>query len=214
MTLIVNEIFYSIQGESLYAGLPCIFLRLTGCNLRCTYCDTRYAYAEGTTMEIPEIMDRLADYHCRLVEITGGEPLYQKDTPLLVRALIAKGYTVLLETNGTYDISRLDQRCIKIIDVKCPDSGESRKNEPGNLNQLSPNDQVKFVIGDRKDYIYARDIAKRIPDEFPPGHILFSPVHGKLAVQILAEWILHDNLNVRLHLQLHKFIWPEKDRGV
>jgi len=214
MALVVNEIFYSIQGESLYAGLPCIFLRLTGCNLRCAYCDTRYAYSEGRTMEIPEILDRLADYRCRLVEITGGEPLYQTDTPRLVRALIAKRYTVLMETNGTYDIRQLDHGCIKIIDVKCPGSGESRKNEPGNLNHLGLNDQVKFVIGDRKDYIYARNIARQIPGEFPPDHVLFSPVHGKLAAQTLAEWILRDHLGVRLHLQLHKFIWPDIDRGV
>jgi 7-carboxy-7-deazaguanine synthase len=213
MALIVNEIFYSIQGESLYAGLPCVFLRLTGCNLRCIYCDTRYAYREGTTMEIPEIMERVAGYRCRLVEITGGEPLHQQETPLLVQALIAKGYTVLLETNGTYNISGLDHRCIKIVDSKCPGSGESLKNRMGNLKHLSRNDQVKFVIGDRKDYIYARDMAKLIPAEFPQSHILFSPVHEKIAVQTLAEWILQDNLNVRLHLQLHKFIWPNIDRG-
>ena len=165
-------------------------------------------------MEIPEIMDRVADYCCRLVEITGGEPLHQQDTPLLVQELIAEGYTVLLETNGTYDISRLDHRCVKIVDIKCPGSGESRKNRLGNLKHLSRNDQVKFVIGDREDYIYARDIAKLIPVEFPQSHILFSPVHEKIAVQTLAEWILQDNLNVRLHLQLHKFIWPNSDRGV
>ena len=214
MALIVHEIFYSIQGESLYAGLPCVFLRLTGCNLRCVYCDTRYAYREGTTLEIPEIMDRVADYRCRLVEITGGEPLYQQDTPFLVQALIIKGYTVLLETNGTYDISRLDYRCVKIVDIKCPGSGESQKNRLDNLKHLSRNDQTKFVIGDREDYVYARDIAKLIPVEFPQSHILFSPVHEKIAVQTLAEWILHDNLNVRLHLQLHKLIWPNIHRGV
>jgi len=214
MALIVNEIFYSIQGESLYAGLPCVFLRLTGCNLRCTYCDTRYAYEAGTAMEILEIMDRVAHYCCRLVEITGGEPLHQPDTPLLVQKLIAKGYTVLLETNGTYDVSRLDCRCVKIVDIKCPGSDESRKNRLGNLKHLSQNDQLKFVIGDRKDYIYAKDIVKLIPAEFPQSHILFSPVHEKIAFQTLAEWILQDNLNVRFHLQLHKLIWPDMDRGV
>lgn len=214
MALVVNEIFYSIQGESLYAGLPCVFLRLTGCNLRCVYCDTRYAYAEGATMEIPDIMDRVADYRCRLVEITGGEPLHQQDTPLLIQTLLARGYTVLLETNGTYDISRLDYRCVKIVDIKCPGSGENQKNRLDNLKHLSWNDQVKFVIGDREDYIFAKDIVKLIPAEFPKGHILFSPVHEKIAAQTLAEWILQDHLSVRLHLQLHKILWPNSDRGV
>lgn len=214
MALVVNEIFYSIQGESLHTGLPCVFIRLTGCNLRCRYCDTRYAYTEGTSMEIPKILARVSDYRCSLVEITGGEPLCQKDTPLLIRTLIDDGYSVLLETNGTYDISRLDPGCIKIVDVKCPGSGESRKNRLNNLKHLSPDDQVKLVIADRKDYLYARDIAGRIPPDFPRGHILFSPVHGKVAARTLAEWILQDNLNVRLHLQLHKVVWPDKDRGV
>ena len=214
MALIIHEIFYSIQGESLYAGLPCVFIRLTGCNLRCVYCDTRYAYREGTPMEIPEILDRVADYRCRLVEITGGEPLHQHDTHLLVQGLLAGSYTVLLETNGTYDISRLDYRCVKIVDIKCPGSGESRKNRPGKLKHLSRNDQVKFVIGDREDYIFAKDIVKRIPVEFPQSHILFSPVHEKISAQTLAEWILQDHLSVRLHLQLHKILWPNSDRGV
>lgn len=214
MALVINEIFYSIQGESLYAGLPCVFLRLTGCNLRCSYCDTRYAYAEGTCTEIPEIMSRISRYRCRLVEITGGEPLYQQETPHLVQALIAEDYTVLLETNGTYDISRLDYRCVKIVDIKCPGSGEAGKNNLDNLKHLTRLDQVKFVIGDRDDYIYARDIAKLIPSEFPQSHVLFSPVYEKITFQTLAEWMLQDNLNVRFQLQLHKFIWPNVDRGV
>ena len=214
MALTVNEIFYSIQGESLYAGLPCVFIRLTGCNLRCAYCDTRYAYEEGTTMEIPEILDRVADYCCRLVEITGGEPLHQQDTHFLVQRLLAGSYTVLLETNGTYDINRLDYRCVKIVDIKCPGSGESGKNRLDNLKHLSRSDQVKFVIGDREDYIFAKDIVKLIPVEFPQSHILFSPVHEKIAAQTLAEWILQDHLSVRLHLQLHKILWPNSDRGV
>jgi len=165
-------------------------------------------------MEIPEIMDRVAGYHCRIVEITGGEPLHQQDTPLLVQALVAEGYTVLLETNGTYDINRLDYRCVKIVDIKCPSSGESLKNRLENLKQLSRNDQVKFVIGNREDYIFAKDIVKSIPAGFPHGHILFSPVYEKFIVQSLAQWILQDNLKVRLHLQIHKYIWPDLDRGV
>jgi len=214
MALIVHEIFYSIQGESLYAGLPCVFLRLTGCNLRCVYCDTRYALDKGTAMEIQEILERIADYGCRLIEITGGEPLQQKETPLLVQTLIGEAYTVLLETNGSYDISRLDPRCIKIVDVKCPGSGESSKNRLDNLKHLNRNDQIKFVIGDRQDYIFARDMTQSLPAEFPLSHILFSPVYGKIAPHTLAEWIMEDRLNVRLHLQLHKFIWPNVDRGV
>ncbi|MDF1593107.1 MAG: radical SAM protein [Desulfobacterales bacterium] len=214
MALIVNEIFYSIQGESLYAGLPCVFIRLTGCNLRCTYCDTRYAYKEGTTLEIPEILDRLAGYSCGLVEITGGEPLHQQETPLLVKRLIAESYTVLLETNGSYDIRRLDHRCIKILDIKCPGSGENRQNRLDNLKHLRRTDQVKFVIGNREDYIFAKDIVKLIPDGLPQSHILFSPVHEKITAQTLAEWILQDHLGVRLHLQLHKILWPNSHRGV
>lgn len=214
MALIVNEIFYSIQGESLHAGLPCVFVRLTGCNLRCAYCDTRYAYTAGTEMALTAILDRVSAYPCRLVEITGGEPLYQQETPDLVRLLINQGYTVLLETNGSYDISCLDRRCIKIVDIKCPGSGESRKTDPGILNHLSHNDQLKFVIGDRDDYNYALNFLATIPTDFPKGHVLFSPVHGKLIPQTLAQWILQDNPAVRLHLQLHKYIWPNQDRGV
>ncbi|MEW6673334.1 MAG: radical SAM protein [Thermodesulfobacteriota bacterium] len=214
MALIINEIFYSIQGESIHAGRPCVFVRLTGCNLRCVYCDTRYAYTGGTIMEIPTILHRVAGYGCRLVEVTGGEPLCQQDTPLLIQSLLAGGYSVLLETNGTYDVSRLDRRCIKIIDIKCPGSGESQKNDLDNLKHLGRRDQLKFVIGDREDYIFAKGILRLIPIEFPQDHILFSTVHEKMALHTLAEWILQDNLNVRLHLQLHKFIWPDIDRGV
>lgn len=214
MAITVNEIFYSIQGESLDAGRPCVFIRLTGCNLRCAYCDTRYAYTEGADMEIPEILNRVVDYQCRLVEITGGEPLCQHETPQLVRTLLDKGYTVLLETNGSFDISGLDSRCKKIVDIKCPGSGESMKNMPDNIHRLGPDDQIKFVIGDHDDYVYARQMVERIPAGFPKSHILFSPVHGKIDPQTLAQWILQDNLEVRLHLQLHKYIWPNRDRGV
>ena len=214
MTLLINEIFYSIQGESLYAGLPCVFVRLAGCNLRCSYCDTRYAYEEGREMELAEILQKVATYHCPLIEITGGEPLLQDDTPLLISELLEKGYEVMMETNGTFDVSIVDKRCIKIVDIKCPTSGENDKNDLENLKRLNQKDQVKFVIGSREDYEYAKNITKLIPPELPEKNILFSPVFGKIACAELAKWILEDNLNFRLHLQLHKIIWPEKQRKV
>jgi 7-carboxy-7-deazaguanine synthase len=214
MTLLVNEIFYSIQGESTSSGRPCIFVRLTGCNLRCSYCDTRYAYEQGVNMEITEIMNRIAAYPCRLVEITGGEPLLQSQTPMFIYRLLENGYEVMLETNGSLDISRVDGRCIKIVDIKCPTSGESDKNDLENLKQLGCKDQVKFVIGNRKDYEYAQETMESISPDFPKEQILFSPVSEKIPPSRLAEWILEDHLNVRLHLQLHKIIWPDKKRGV
>jgi 7-carboxy-7-deazaguanine synthase len=214
MTLLVNEIFYSIQGESIHSGRPCIFVRLTGCNLRCSYCDTRYAYEQGVDMEITEIINRIDAYPCRLVEITGGEPLLQSQTPILIHRLLENGYEVMLETNGSLDISRVDGRCIKIVDIKCPTSGESNKNDLGNLKRLGSKDQVKFVIGDRSDYEYAKVTMGSISPDFPEEQILFSPVSGGISPSRLAEWILEDNLNVRLHLQLHNIIWPDKKRGV
>lgn len=214
VTLIVNEIFHSIQGESTYAGLPFVFIRLTGCNLRCSYCDTRYAYTEGTAMALAEIIDRISVFDCPLIEITGGEPLYQKETPRLIEMLLAAGYRVLLETNGTYDFTCLDSRCVKIVDIKCPGSGESAKNRLENLKYLNFQDQVKFVIGDRADYIFAKTTSQKFLADFPQHQILFSPVYGKITPKILAEWILQDRLKVRLHLQLHKFVWPDRERGV
>ena len=214
MTLLVNEIFYSIQGESIHSGRPCIFVRLTGCNLRCSYCDTRYAYEQGVNMEITEIINRIAAHRCRLVEITGGEPLLQSQTPILIYRLLENGYEVMLETNGSLDISSVDGRCIKIVDIKCPTSGESDKNDLGNLKRLGSKDQVKFVIGDRSDYKYAKVTMDSISPDFPEEQILFSPVSGEITPSQLAEWILEDSLNVRLHLQLHKIIWPDKERGV
>lgn len=214
MTLLINEIFYSIQGESLYNGLPCVFVRLTGCNLRCTYCDTRYAYEEGIEMELSEILQKVATYNCPLIEITGGEPLLQHDTPLLISKLLEKGYEVMMETNGTFDISMVDKRCIKIVDIKCPTSGESDRNDLENLKRLNQKDQVKFVIGNRKDYEYAKNITKLIPSGFPEKNLLFSSVFGEINCAKLAKWILEDNLNIRLHLQIHKIIWPDKQRRV
>jgi 7-carboxy-7-deazaguanine synthase len=214
MPLKVNEIFFSIQGESLYAGLACVFIRLTGCNLRCRYCDTRYAYDEGIDMEIESILSRTAGFGCPLVEITGGEPLVQQDTPMLISALLEKDFTVLLETNGSYDLSGLDPRCIKIMDLKCPSSGESDRNHLANLGRLNQLDQLKCVIGDRQDYDYACRQIQRLPAAVPLDHILFSPVHAQLSPAALAAWMLADRLKVRLHLQLHKVIWPDRDRGV
>ena len=214
MTLLVNEIFYSIQGESIYSGRPCIFVRLTGCNLRCSYCDTRYAYEQGVNMELTEIINRIAAHRCRLVEITGGEPLLQSQTPILIYKLLENGYEVMLETNGSLDISRVDRRCIKIVDIKCPTSGESDKNDMENLKRIGSKDQVKFVIENRMDYEYAKETMDSNCPDFPEEQILFSPVSGGIAPSRLAEWILEDNLNVRLHLQLHKIIWPDRKRGV
>ena len=218
MTLVVNEIFHSIQGESLHAGRPCSFIRLTGCNLRCSYCDTRYAYDQGFDMDIKQIIHQIDSYNCGLVEITGGEPLLQEQTPLLIKKLLLNGYQVLLETNGSLDISVVDRQCIKVIDFKCPSSKESDKNRFDNIQHLGPRDQIKMVIGDRADYKYAKQIIKNIknylPNDFPMDHILFSPITNKISPELLAGWILADGLAVRLHLQIHKIIWPDQPRGV
>jgi len=214
MSLIVNEIFYSIQGESTHAGLPCVFIRLTGCNMRCTYCDTVYAYDEGHPMQISEILDSIGSFHCSMVEITGGEPLLQAETPDLIAGLLRKQYRVLMETNGSIDIRATDPRCVRIMDVKCPGSGEHEKCNFRNFRYLGKRDQVKFVIGDRQDYEYARDMLKRIPESIPNENLLFSPISKKLAPARLAEWILKDHLQTRLHLQIHRVLWPEVERGV
>ena len=215
MALRVNEIFYSIQGESSYAGRPCVFVRLTGCNLRCSYCDTQYAYDEGEELEVDEIALRVASHQCALVEVTGGEPLIQKDTPVLIRRLLEEGFEVLLETNGSQDMSEVDERCVKIVDIKCPSSGEADKNGLENLSRLTDKDEIKYVIGSREDYEYARkilDVMGLNPFRMNPVH--FSPVFGQMDPRILAEWILEDRINVRLHLQLHKIIWDPEQRGV
>ncbi|WP_319525280.1 radical SAM protein [uncultured Desulfosarcina sp.] len=214
MNLTVNEIFYSIQGESVYAGLPCVFVRLTGCNLRCRYCDTRYAYDEGSAMAVGPIMDRVASFDCNLVEITGGEPLLQDRTPELAAALLAKGYEVLVETNGSLDIDRVDRRCSRIMDVKCPSSGEASKNDADNLERLTANDQVKFVIGDHEDFRFAVQTLDRLPAVLPHDRILFSRIAERLPPDRLAGWMLDANIRARMQIQLHKVIWPERDRGV
>jgi 7-carboxy-7-deazaguanine synthase len=215
LPLKVNEIFFSIQGESSYAGRPCVFVRLTGCNLRCIYCDTQYAYEDGTLLEISEIMRQVGAFNCRLVEITGGEPLLQEQTPELISTLLDQAFTVLMETNGSLDIGAVDERCIRILDIKCPSSGESEKNRLENLDVLTPNDELKFVIGSRQDYEYAKFILLTfLPDRSHLKPPLLSPVFGKIDTQTLAQWILQDHLDVRLQLQLHKLIWDPERRGV
>ncbi|MFP3981164.1 MAG: radical SAM protein [Desulfobacterales bacterium] len=210
----INEIFYSIQGESLHAGRPCIFVRLTGCNLRCAYCDTTYAYFEGRIMDMDEIISAVAAYGCRLVEITGGEPLMQAQTPILVDRLLAAGLEVIMETNGTYPIDRVAPECIKIVDIKCPASGESEKTDFDNIGRLKKQDQVKFVVCDRRDYDFARQVIERFWSGRPACPVLISPAFGWLEPGRLAGWILEDRLDVRLQLQLHKILWPQIQRGV
>jgi 7-carboxy-7-deazaguanine synthase len=215
LPLKVNEIFYSIQGESSHAGRPCAFVRLTGCNLRCAYCDTQYAYEDGTWLEIPEILRQVSQFNCRLVEITGGEPLIQEQTPELITTILDHDFTVLLETNGSRDIDAVDERCIRILDIKCPSSGESGKNQLKNLQLLTFNDEIKFVIGSREDYEYAKYILSTgLPRRNKMKPPLFSPVFGKTDPQTLARWILQDRLDVRLQLQLHKLIWGPEQKGV
>ena len=209
----ITEIFYSIQGESSYAGKPCAFVRLTYCNLRCSWCDTEYAFTGGTEMSLSEVLAAVKSYACRLVEITGGEPLLQKEVYPLTETLLAEGYVVLIDTGGSLDVSGLDPRVIKILDIKCPGSGMAEENLWSNLEHLTPRDEIKFVIADRRDFDWAasvireRDLAGRF-------QILFSPVHGKLDPKELADWILKENLPVRLQIQLHKYLWGPDARGV
>ena len=215
MSLTVNEIFYSLQGESSYAGRPCVFIRLTGCNLRCSYCDTRYAYEEGTDTNLDLIIDQVSSYRCPLVEITGGEPLIQEDTPQLIRRLLERNVKVLLETNGSQNIQRVDDRCIKVVDMKCPSSGMEARNDLENLKKLSSGDELKFVVGNRIDFEFAREVLDDYHQFFPektPVH--FSPVFGKLEPKLLAQWILEEHLEVRLQLPLHKILWDPNQRGV
>ena len=212
MSLKVNEIFYSIQGESSYAGLPCVFVRLTGCNLRCLYCDTKYAYEDGDEMEVDEIVDRVKSFNCSLVEVTGGEPMIQQETPLLISELLKCESKVLLETNGSCDISTVAKGCVRIVDIKCPSSGEEDKNDLTILAKLTEVDELKFVIGDRSDYEYAKGVLGN--NEIKVSHIHFSPNFNILNPVELAEWILKDHLQVHLQLQLHKIIWDPNKRGV
>ena len=212
--LTVNEIFHSIQGESRRAGEPCVFVRLTACDLRCSWCDTPYAFYEGTKRSIEDVIAEVERYQCPLVEITGGEPLLQEDVYPLMEQLLARGLTVMIETGGHRSISRVPGAVLKIVDVKCPGSGEVHRNHWENLDAIGRHDEVKFVIKDREDYEYARDVVGRYNLPEKAGAILFSPVHGVLDARVLSEWVLADRIPVRLQLQLHKFIWSPETRGV
>jgi len=225
--MVITEIFKSIQGEGTRAGLPCIFVRLTGCNLRCTWCDTAYAFHGGTKYSIEEVLEKVnalaGDTQRRvpLVEITGGEPLLQRETPALAQKLMSSGYTVMIETSGERFVGELPSAVIKIVDVKCPDSGEPDTFDVTNLEVLSSNDEIKFVISSRRDYDFARDFVAKHRLAEHVHEVLFSPVfadpHGAwpgLTARELAEWILSDGLRVRLGLQLHKFIWDPASKGV
>jgi len=212
--LTINEIFYSIQGESTFAGRPCVFVRLTACDLRCTWCDTPYAFYEGRKMSIDDVVAAVDSHHCPLVEITGGEPLLQEDVYPLMERLLERGRTVLLETGGHRSTARVPDRVVTILDVKCPGSGESAKNDWSNLDRLRPQDEVKFVVKDRADYEFARDVIARHGLAARAAALHLSPVHGVLNPRTLAEWVLADNLPVRVQLQLHKYIWDPETRGV
>lgn len=224
--LVVNEIYSSIQGESTWAGIPCIFIRLSFCDLRCHYCDTEYAFYEGKKKSLDEILNQVKKLSFPLVEVTGGEPLLQPNTPQLLTLLCDQGYTVLLETSGAHDISQLDARVHRIMDLKCPSSGEMKRNRLENLQHLTPRDEIKFVIGSREDYEWARAMVLNQSLATKVKAILFSTAfrmvsqlghiqgHAGLESKSIVEWILEDNLSVRFQLQMHKFIWPPLQRAV
>jgi 7-carboxy-7-deazaguanine synthase len=209
----INEIFYSIQGEGTNSGLPCVFIRLTYCNLRCSYCDSEYAFHEGKNFSIDKIISEVKNYKCNLVEVTGGEPLMQEESLILMKELCKLGYDVMLETGGSLPIEKVD-KCVNIIlDLKCPSSKMDKKNLYENINFLKPNDEVKFVIGNKEDFDWTTKIIEQY-NLTEKCKILFSPVFGKIENEQLAEWILKDNLNVRFQIQLHKQIWDPNKRGV
>ncbi len=212
--LTINEIFHSIQGESTHAGRPCVFVRLTACDLRCRWCDTPYAFHEGRKMSVDEVIADVEARGCPTVEVTGGEPLLQPDVYPLMQRLLAAGKTVLIETGGHRSIANVPAGVIRIMDVKCPGSGESEKNDWNNLAHLTPDDEVKFVLADRRDYEFARDIMLREHLSARVNAVLFSPVHGELDAKLLSEWVIADRLDVRVQLQMHKYIWSPQTRGV
>ncbi|MHB1687125.1 MAG: 7-carboxy-7-deazaguanine synthase QueE [Ignavibacteriaceae bacterium] len=209
----VNEIYLSIQGESTKAGLPCVFVRLTYCNLRCKYCDTEYAFYEGKDLSIEKIISEVKKYNCRLVEITGGEPLVQKESIDLMKRLCDNGYEVLLETGGSLPIKEIDSHVKIIMDLKCPSSGMVEKNMYENIHFLKSSDEVKFVIGTREDYEWTKEILGKY-DLTKKCAVLFSVVFDQLEPVRLVEWILEDKLDVRFQLQMHKFIWEPTTKGV
>ena len=211
--LIINEVFFSLQGESTHAGRRCVFVRLSGCNLRCTWCDTAYAFQEGRERTFDSLLEEIESYRCDLIEITGGEPLLQKNVQRFMEKLSDAGYEVLLETGGQINIGMVDNRVQRIMDVKCPSSGESERNHWDNMSLLTDRDQVKFVIGNREDYDWAKQVISRykLEEKCP---LLMSPVFAMMSGRKLAEWILEDNLKVRFQLQLHKYIWSPDAKGV
>jgi 7-carboxy-7-deazaguanine synthase len=212
--LTINEIFYSIQGESTFAGRPCVFVRLTACDLRCSWCDTPYAFHEGRKRSLDDVVAEVDAYGCSLVEVTGGEPLLQEEVYPLMRRLLDAGRTVLLETGGHHSTTRVPEPVVTILDVKCPGSGEAHRNDWTNLERLRPHDEVKFVIKDRADYEFARDVVRRHDLATRVAAVLFSPVHGVVEPRTMSEWILADSLPVRLQLQIHKYVWDPETRGV
>lgn len=209
----INEIYKSVQGESSKAGLPCTFIRLTYCNLRCSYCDSEYAFYDGKEMEIGEILSEVKKLDCNLVEVTGGEPLFQKECIELMKGLCDEGYEVMLETGGSLPIKEVDKRVMIILDLKCPSSGMMKKNLYENVYHLKPSDELKFVIGNREDYDWAKEVVAKY-NITEKCSVLFSTVFGTLNPATMVEWILQDKLNVRFQLQMHKYIWDPKTKGV
>ncbi|MFA3783731.1 7-carboxy-7-deazaguanine synthase QueE [Melioribacteraceae bacterium 4301-Me] len=209
----VNEIFFSVQGESSLAGLPCVFVRLTYCNLRCSYCDTEYAFYEGVDMSIDSIIEKVKEYNCKLVEVTGGEPLFQKESLKLMEKLCDNSFLVMLETGGSLPIKDVDKRVKIVMDLKTPSSKMMKKNLYENINYLKPTDEIKFVIGNREDYEWSKSIIEKynLNDKLT---VLFSTVFGELQPLTLVNWILEDKLNVRFQLQMHKYIWEPSTKGV
>ena len=213
-TLLITEMYESIQGESTWAGLPCFFIRLTGCPLRCRWCDTEYAFEGGTTIPIRDIVEAAEKSGLNLVEVTGGEPLAQSNCSLLCERLLDAGKTVLVETAGFYPIEVLPEKVFRIVDLKCPDSGECKRNRWSNLDQLSQRDEVKFVIANRSDYEWARAVVGEHEINRSVRSVLFTTVHGELEPRQLVSWILEDRLPVRFQLQLHKVVWEPHQTGV
>ena len=213
MELKVNEIYKSIQGESTFSGLPCIFIRLTFCNLRCSYCDTEYAFHEGTDMQISDIIKKVNQLNCNLVEVTGGEPLVQDGCIDLLESLISNGNKILIETGGALTIEKIPAEVTIILDIKCPSSDMCDKNLWSNIDLIKKTDEIKFVIGDKKDYEWSKNIIKEY-NLLNKCKVLFSPVYNKIESKEMVEWILKDNLNVRFQTQLHKSIWPSNTKGV
>ena len=209
----INEIFYSIQGESTFAGRPCAFIRLAGCDLRCGYCDTEYAFTDGREMSVTQILREIEAYPTKLVLVTGGEPMLQTAVHDLFNSLLGENYTVLVETGGHISLATVDPRVRKIMDFKCPSSGMESRNNYENMRFLTSGDELKFVVGDRDDFDWACDLIRQNRDSLKVGSILFSPVGDKVALSDLADWVLSCGLDVRFQLQLHKVIWPDIKRG-